>query len=37
MLRFLLKPGELDQGIERIHHILLRALQHLELGYTPKS
>ena len=31
--QYVIKP-ELDHGIMHIHHILLRAHQHLELGYT---
>ena len=34
---FLVKAPELNHGIGHIHHILLRAHQHLELGYTAKS
>ena len=34
---FLMETRSLDHGIGHIHHILLRAHQHLELGYTTKS
>ena len=34
---FLREARSLDHGIGHIHHILLRAHQHLELGGTTKS
>jgi hypothetical protein len=34
---FLREARSLDHGIGHIHHILLRAHQHLELGDTTKS